>query len=112
MSVEWRRWARIIRTPSCWSPNHGYDEDWDQALRGLMTKYRFRGRDGYKATLGPIAIWIANHPYASMRPFPELPHIRPSRVTILEAMDKLERECPERTPEWKQQLRDAGERVR
>ena len=106
---SWRARLRVLLTPSCWLTNDPYDEEWDRALRDLMAKHRFRNRSEYTAHLGPLEIWVANHPFASMSPYRPTASIRPKRITILQAMDKLECECPPPPPAWKRVLMEAEE---
>lgn len=95
---------KVLFTPSCWLQNHSYSADWDFDLRMLMQEHKFEMIDGYIVRLGGVIIWYQNHPYASFRPWNSIAHahddgkqheteIRPRRVTMLEAMDKLNRDC-------------------
>jgi hypothetical protein len=87
-------WLRVFLTPSVWVQLYRYDERWDRALNELLERYDFTGIGECTAELGPLKVWIVNHPYASMRPHQAgayLPlDVRPSRATILRAGDQLE----------------------
>lgn len=83
---------RVLFTPSCWFQNNGYSKDWDSDLQELMTKHQFTDRGVFTAKLGGFDVWIANHPYASFSPAGC--GVRASRITILKAADKLNKECP------------------
>lgn len=82
---------RVLFTPSCWLQNYVYCREWDQRINALMAKHKFKRRTEYCATLGAVKFWVGNHPYASFTPYDE-PKVRPSRATILRAMDKLSAE--------------------
>ncbi len=76
---------RVLITPSCWLQVGTYSEDWDRTLVGLLQTDRFRNIGDYDATIGAYSVWIANHPYGSMR----FGVFRPRRATILRAAQKL-----------------------
>lgn len=83
---------RVLVTPSCWLQNYPYSTAWDAELRRLMNTNCFVCEDRYTALLDGRRIWISNHPYASFTPYWEIARVRPSRSTILEAFDKLQRD--------------------
>lgn len=78
---------KALLTPWCWLQNHQYSEAWDRKLRSLMETHKFIQRGDAYAEIGGCLIWAANHPYASFK----LLHanVRPSRATILMAMDRM-----------------------
>jgi len=84
-------WIRVLVTPSCWVQNYSYSRVWDMKLQKLLDNHKFvpvRG-GSHINKLGEQEVWTANHPYASMRPYsPDIP-IRPSRITMLKAHDRL-----------------------
>ena len=89
---------RVLFTPSCWIQNHQYSEDWDRRLRKLMMQHSFKPLDNYRAELGGIKMWIANHPYASFHIDEDnfRINVRARRITILEAGDKYIADSMER----------------
>jgi len=78
---------RVLFTPSVWLQINPYSEKWDHELMARLHYMRFERCDEYTAYLGDREIWIANHPYASFSP--RTPIVRPRRITILKAHDKL-----------------------
>lgn len=81
---------RVLTTPSCWLQNNSYSRQWDRRLNELMAKHKFVRVSKHTARLGDLLIWVANHPYASFSPYGEHEQdIRPRRVTIFRAHDKL-----------------------
>lgn len=80
---------RVLLNPACWLQNHPYSAAWDKELRRLLATEKFEGVDEYTARIGGREIWIANHPYASMRPYGNMPGCRPKRTTILAARENL-----------------------
>lgn len=76
--------------PDYWMMNYPYSEQWDKELNELMDKYPFRYISDFDAKLGAQEIWIENHPYASFRP--DSRPICPSRMTIVRAKRKLDRD--------------------
>lgn len=89
-------WLRVLATPACWLTVGSYSEYWDLKLRKLMRKHNFTNVDGCSATLGPIKVWIANHPYRSFCYYRYQDGVvigpRPKRITALRAMDKLNKD--------------------
>lgn len=84
---------KILFTPSIWVQNHEYSEVWDTRLNAYMEKYKFTEVSKYTAKLGPLTIWISNHPYASFTCYEPKLEVRPSRATILKAHAKLVSDC-------------------
>ncbi len=84
--------TRVLCTPTCWLQNSTYSAEWDRKLNQLMKGHRFKTLDAHRARLGPVVVWIANHPYASFTPENRHVEIRPRRITILRAYDKLVRD--------------------
>lgn len=82
---------RVLLTPSCWFQNYSYNKKFDRRLIELMKSNKFEYIDDYHVRLGDVILWIRNHPYASMVPMINGNNlrIRPSRITILEAYDKM-----------------------
>lgn len=85
-------WLKVLFTPSCWLQNESYNSEWDEELNRLMDSgEKFKDVSSHTAIIGGHCVWIRNHPYASFTPYytaiPQI--IRPSRATILRAMDKL-----------------------
>lgn len=78
---------KVITTPSCWLQNYKYSVGWDKKLRELLEKEEFTEISEHYAQIGKYKVWVANHPYAS---FTNKYEARPSRRTILKAMEKLE----------------------
>lgn len=81
-------WVTI--NPMYWNMIYAYSNSWDYELNNLMDNYDFTDIDEYTAKLNGVEIWIANHPYASFRPYPE--RIRPSKYTIYKGMEKLKKD--------------------
>jgi hypothetical protein len=81
---------RVIFTPSCWIQNNPYCAAWDAELKRLVETEKFVFLNRHHAKIGKHTVWIANHPYASFSV--DGCDIRPSRSTILRAMDKLRAE--------------------
>jgi len=92
-----KRFLRVLFTPNCWVTVGVYSRDWDRKLRSLMDRYDFTERGTYTAKIGPVQVWIESHPYASFKTYRyfggELVNGPiPKRATMLEAMDKLNRD--------------------
>ena len=80
--------------PPFWLMNHPYHKEWDNKLLEIMDKYKFTDRQAYTAKLGNNLIWISNYPYDCFYPYQCLGptfNIRPSRMTIYKAKEKLEK---------------------
>lgn len=87
------RWLRVLFTPSIWICLGVYSREWDTVLRSLMQTGRFESIDEFTARIGGIEVWVANRPYGCMRIYQLRPtEVRPSRATILEALDKYDRD--------------------
>lgn len=78
---------RVLFTPSCWIQCNLYSKQWDRLLLELMQCHKFKHVGSCYATLGPITLWIANHPCGSFRS--KCFSARPKRATILKAYDRL-----------------------
>jgi len=89
-------WISIIFSPRYWVQNYEYSPSWDLEINLLMRKHKFSNRGNCTAMLGPVTVWIENHPYASFTEcvtqggyfISTLPG-RPSRLTILRARRKI-----------------------
>lgn len=82
---------RILTTPRCWHRSFRYSKTLDTQLNLLMDHHRFEPVSSCTAKLGPLTLWIANHPYASFHVHePHEMECLPSRATVFRAMDKLE----------------------
>ena len=90
---------RVAFTPACWVVVSDYSSEWDVELNALMKKHRFYIRRERTVFLGPVELWIANHPYCSFTSYRfslitgTICGPRPRRITALRAMDKLNAEC-------------------
>ena len=84
-------WLKVLLTPGCWLQLYSYNKHWDEELNRLMDSgEKFKDVSSHTAIIGGYCVWIKNHPYASFTPYyTGLPEFRPSRATILRAMDKL-----------------------
>lgn len=78
--------VRVLLTPTCWIRNERTNNVWDRELNQLMEKYDFQPITGYTARLGPVELWVANHPYASFTLRNQT--FLPKRTTVLRAYDK------------------------
>ena len=77
---------KVLTTPLCWLQNYEYSRELDIEINRLLDSGEtFKDITGYEATLGDLRLWVENHPYASFT----IMRARPSRATILRAMDKL-----------------------
>lgn len=85
---ELKWFLKVLFTPACWVQNYPYSKDWDEKLKRLLEERRFVNVTYYTAEISGHVVWIANHPYASFSLYRE-PLVRPSRRTILKAMEKL-----------------------
>ncbi len=84
-------WLKVLLTPNCWLQLQDYSPVWDAQLRHLLdsgVKFGDVSHTGCSAKIGKYEVWIENHPYASFTPYQGL-KFRPSRATILRAMDHL-----------------------
>jgi hypothetical protein len=80
---------KVLFTPSCWLQHADFSSAWDHQLNSLMATNKFIVESPYTARLGQSRVWIANHPYASFTPEMGLPKVRPRRITILKAYEKM-----------------------
>lgn len=81
---------QFIFKPFYWAMNSPYSKEVDEIINELLDEYEFTEIEKYKAKLGKIEIWIANHPYGSMTLYnTSLENLRPSRLTIQRAHRKL-----------------------
>ena len=51
--------------PTYWLMNNSYDRAFDQFLRELMSTTKFKAKNAHCVQLGPMDLWVANHPYGS-----------------------------------------------
>ncbi len=74
-----------------------YNEQWDKIFSDLLDNHDFTEITMYNAKLGGVSVWVANTPYACMNPHNVLNEmkIRPSRVNILRAIKKLNKQLKE-----------------
>lgn len=80
----------MLFTPRCWIQIQRYSKPWDKKLNELMKTHKFEIIDDFTARIGGWDVWYKNHPYGSFCPMGELvPEVRPKRITILRAYDKL-----------------------
>lgn len=81
----------IVFHPSYWLTLYPYSKEWDKILKQLMRDNKFKYMDSFTTKLGDKEIWIANHPYASFRPYIDWRKVEvmPSRITIRDAHKKL-----------------------
>ena len=93
----------LLFHPPYWMMNCDYSKEWDEWLNAAMKKEKFRLlSDGFHARICGATIWIRNHPYDSFTAFIKttqlwdnrftVTEVRPSRITIRNAMRKLEEE--------------------
>ena len=95
-------WLKVLFTPNCWLQNKHYSPVWDAQLRHLLDsgeKFGDISRTGCSAKIGNYEVWIENHPYASFTPYTGM-KVRPSRATILRAMDHLVKDVLEAQKQW------------
>jgi len=85
MQIDVMGMLRVMFTPGCWIQNHKYDKEYDEWLTNSMLTHQFVEVGPYDAWLNGRTIWIENHPYASF----VYKDMRPKRITLLRAMDKL-----------------------
>ena len=84
--IEVNDFMRVLLTPRCWLQNDRYSPLWDAKLNELMERHHFKPEHTrHYAMLGTAKVWVSNHPYASFT----YGKLRPRRITILRAMDKL-----------------------
>ena len=83
---------QFLFKPNYWSMNYCYNKEVDLIINELLDKYDFSDLDDLEFTckLGKATIWVGNIPYASFRLYgTKLERYRPSRLTILKALDKF-----------------------
>ena len=51
--------------PTYWVMSTSYDRGFDQFLRELMNSNKFEPKSAHSVVLGPMELWVANHPYSS-----------------------------------------------
>ncbi len=80
----------IVLHPSFWLMNYSYSAEWDKELRNLMKVHKFTNISRFTAYLGTQKVWIANYPFAAFMPMClGTIHVRPSRIIIRDAYEKL-----------------------
>ena len=87
---------QFIFRPSYWVMIEPYSKELDLLMNDLLDKYEFNNISPFTARLGKIKIWIANQPYACMKPYDynfEY-HYRPSRLTIKRGISLLNKVKP------------------
>lgn len=70
---------------------YSYSAELDRQLNALMDEHTFVPLSAYRAQLGPVTFWVANHPYASFRivaGITDTVDLLPSRATVFRAHDK------------------------
>lgn len=82
----------FILMPNYWIMNEKYSKVWDKKLNELMDKGVFAYKNRFEAKLCGHTIWVENYPYSCFVP-PHDSKFRASRLTILRARRKLQREC-------------------
>mgnify|MGYP001769164340 CR=1 FL=1 len=86
-------YLRVFLTQLCWFQNCPYSKEWDNKLNDLLKTENFIiVQEGYKVRLNEYIIWVANHPYNSFTIILCGYEVRPKRITILKAMDKLQKD--------------------
>lgn len=78
---------RYLFRPGWWVMLCPYSDGWDKRLNELLDGHEFEAVNEYSARIGGVELWIANHPYASMRPYNF--NVRARRSTIERAHNKL-----------------------
>lgn len=81
----------VFRHPTCWVRCEPTCKTWDAYLRSLIGRYQFSEIKQHTAQLGPVTLWISNHPYASFTPELKFYPV-PSRATAIRLGKKLRRE--------------------
>ncbi len=93
--ISWFLSLQFIFRPSYWSMNYPYSKDVDEIILELLNNNDFESyRTEAKGTayLGNTLIWVGNKPYASITLYETcLENYRPSRLTILKALNKLKK---------------------
>ncbi len=90
-------WLKALFTPGCWLQLQSYNKCWDEELTRLLDSgEKFKNVSTHTANIGGYIVWIANHPYGSFTPnHAFIKEFRPSRATILRAMDHLVKDVSE-----------------
>ena len=89
----------ILLHPNYWLMLDNFNKNYDDYLNRLMDENKFELVSEYEAKIGPLTLWIANHPYRSFTPHPAKSSkspfrgYRPSRMTIRKAYKKLISDC-------------------
>ena len=89
---------KILLNPSCWMRLGRTSKVWDRQVQELMATHKFTNYNGYTAKLGNFVIWVANYPYSyGYWVGPDLSEKSPlpSRATVFELAEKLERDTYE-----------------
>ena len=82
---------RVLVTPMCWVQSYPYSARWDAVILKLLQRGNITFNSRYEVLLGDTSVWIENHPYSSFLPYniDYNDRFRPSRMTILYAMDAI-----------------------
>ena len=82
---------KVLLTPKCWIQLYPYSARWDAVIFKLLHRGNIKFYSQYKMLLGDTSVWIENHPYGSFLPYnmDYNDRFRPSRMTILYAMDTI-----------------------
>mgnify|MGYP001470784326 CR=1 FL=1 len=86
-------WLFALAHPTYWLQLYEYSDAWDKMLSRYLKTETFSQFGSHTVRLGPFVIWIANHPYASMRCYncgKDGP--RPRRITIYRAWRKYQQD--------------------
>ena len=86
---------QFIFRPSFWIMTAPFDRDIDEIMNHLLDKYEFSNIGKFIAFLGAVEIWIGNQPYNCMVPYKFIHKYRPSRLTILKGIHKLNEKIKE-----------------
>ena len=85
--MELKYFIRLLISPSYWMMNELFYKEWDNDLIKEMATNKFTNYDGYNAKLGPLKMWVVNHPYSSF--VDRSMGFRPSRFTLMKCRDKF-----------------------
>jgi|VirMetMinimDraft_7_1064189.scaffolds.fasta_scaffold133341_1 hypothetical protein len=113
--INWFLSLQFIFKPSYWLMNNPYSKELDDIILELLDKYDFKDIDSFKATakLGNAIIWIENRPYSCITLYETpLEHYRPSRLTILKALKKLDKLEKEEIVKEKEKYFDSVKTIR
>ena len=81
--------------PSYWTMLNDYDKDYDTLLINMIKSNTFSNGDEHTVDLGPMKLWIANHPYGSFVVWNDTKgklKCRASRLTIHKAYRKYKKD--------------------